>query len=84
VNRSSITFFPVESQSSKPAMGGPAAIAFIQHSLARYGFLFVRHSKVTIAPLKSGGSSMDVERAVRMIAGVLVLLSLALGYWVSP
>ena len=27
---------------------------------------------------------MDVERAVRMIAGVLVLLSLALGHWVSP
>ena len=27
---------------------------------------------------------MDVERAVRMIAGVFVLLSLALGYWVSP
>jgi len=27
---------------------------------------------------------MDVERAVRMVAGVFVLLSLALGYWVSP
>ena len=27
---------------------------------------------------------MDLERAVRMIAGVFVLLSLALGYWVSP
>ena len=27
---------------------------------------------------------MNVERAVRMIAGVFVLLSLALGYWVSP
>ena len=27
---------------------------------------------------------MTVERAVRMIAGVFVLLSLALGYWVSP
>ena len=27
---------------------------------------------------------MDVERAVRMIAGAFVLLSLALGYWVSP
>ena len=27
---------------------------------------------------------MDVERAVRMIAGIFVLLSLALGYWVSP
>jgi hypothetical protein len=27
---------------------------------------------------------MNVERAVRMIAGVCVLLSLALGYWVSP
>lgn len=27
---------------------------------------------------------MDVERAVRLIAGALVLLSLALGYWVSP
>ena len=26
---------------------------------------------------------MNVERAVRMIAGVFVLLSLALGYWVS-
>ena len=27
---------------------------------------------------------MTVERAVRMIAGVFVLLSLALGHWVSP
>ena len=27
---------------------------------------------------------MNVERAVRMIAGVFVLFSLALGYWVSP
>jgi len=27
---------------------------------------------------------MTVERAVRMIAGVFVLLSLPLGYWVSP
>ncbi|MGA8012408.1 MAG: DUF2892 domain-containing protein [Candidatus Acidiferrales bacterium] len=27
---------------------------------------------------------MNVERSVRMIAGVFVLLSLALGYWVSP
>ena len=27
---------------------------------------------------------MNVERAVRMIAGIFVLLSLALGYWVSP
>jgi hypothetical protein len=27
---------------------------------------------------------MDVERAVRLIAGAFVLLSLALGYWVSP
>jgi hypothetical protein len=27
---------------------------------------------------------VDVERAVRMIAGAFVLLSLALGYWVSP
>lgn len=27
---------------------------------------------------------MNVERAVRMIAGVFVLLSLALGYWISP
>ena len=27
---------------------------------------------------------MTVERAVRMIAGVFVLLSVALGYWVSP
>ena len=27
---------------------------------------------------------MNLERAVRMIAGIFVLLSLALGYWVSP
>ena len=27
---------------------------------------------------------MNVERAIRMIAGVFVLLSLALGHWVSP
>jgi hypothetical protein len=27
---------------------------------------------------------MTVERAVRLMAGTFVLLSLALGYWVSP
>ena len=27
---------------------------------------------------------MNVERAVRLIAGTFVLISLALGYWVSP
>jgi len=27
---------------------------------------------------------MTVERALRMIAGAFVLLSLSLGYWVSP
>jgi Inner membrane protein YgaP-like, transmembrane domain len=27
---------------------------------------------------------MTVERSIRMIAGAFVLLSLALGYWVSP
>jgi hypothetical protein len=27
---------------------------------------------------------MNVERYLRMIAGLLVLLSVALGYWVSP
>jgi len=27
---------------------------------------------------------MTVERTLRMIAGALVVLSLALGYWVSP
>lgn len=27
---------------------------------------------------------MTLERALRMIAGAVVLISLALGYWVSP
>jgi DUF2892 family protein len=27
---------------------------------------------------------MNVERALRMVAGAFVVLSLALGYWVSP
>ncbi len=27
---------------------------------------------------------MNVERSVRLIAGVFVLASLALGYWVTP
>ncbi len=27
---------------------------------------------------------MTIERALRLIAGIFVLLSLALGYWVSP
>ena len=27
---------------------------------------------------------MTVDRALRMIAGALVVISLALGYWVSP
>ncbi len=27
---------------------------------------------------------MNIERSVRMIGGAFVLLSLALGYWVSP
>ena len=29
-------------------------------------------------------SSMNVERYLRMIAGAFLLLSLGLGYWVSP
>jgi hypothetical protein len=31
-----------------------------------------------------GGRAMNVERMLRMVAGAFVLLSLALGYWVSP
>ncbi len=27
---------------------------------------------------------MNVERSLRLIAGAIVLLTLALGYWVSP
>ena len=27
---------------------------------------------------------MNVERSLRMIAGFLVMLSIALGYWVNP
>ena len=27
---------------------------------------------------------MTVERALRLVAGLFILLSLALGYWVSP
>jgi Inner membrane protein YgaP-like, transmembrane domain len=27
---------------------------------------------------------MNVERYIRLIAGIFVLLSLALGYWVNP
>ncbi len=27
---------------------------------------------------------MNIERYIRLIAGVFVLLSLALGYWVNP
>ncbi len=27
---------------------------------------------------------MNVERTLRLVAGIFVLLSLALGYWVSP
>jgi hypothetical protein len=31
-----------------------------------------------------GGYVMTVDRYLRMIAGAFVVLSLALGYWVSP
>lgn len=27
---------------------------------------------------------MNLERALRLIAGILILVSLALGYWLSP
>lgn len=27
---------------------------------------------------------MNIERYLRLIAGILVMISLALGYWVSP
>lgn len=33
---------------------------------------------------KKEANAMNVERYLRMIAGAFVLLSLALGYWVSP
>ena len=32
----------------------------------------------------SGGTRMTIERGLRLMAGVFVLLSLALGYWVNP
>jgi hypothetical protein len=31
-----------------------------------------------------GGSTMNIERYVRLIGGVFVLISLALGYFASP
>jgi len=31
-----------------------------------------------------GGMKMTVERGLRLMAGTFILLSLALGYWVSP
>ena len=34
--------------------------------------------------LTLGGSNMTVERGLRLMAGTFILLSLALGYWVSP
>src|SRR6478609_6490459 len=34
--------------------------------------------------LSEEGVVMTVERAVRVLAGTFVLLSVALGYWVSP
>ena len=36
------------------------------------------------APETAGSNCMTIERGVRLMAGVFVLLSLALGYWVSP
>ncbi len=39
---------------------------------------------VTMRARGYGGTSMNIERSVRLIAGVFVLISLALGYWVSP
>jgi hypothetical protein len=33
---------------------------------------------------KKGGLVMNVDRYLRLIAGAFVVLSLALGYWVSP
>jgi hypothetical protein len=33
---------------------------------------------------KNGGSTMTVNEALRAMAGIVVLLTLALGYWVSP
>jgi hypothetical protein len=34
--------------------------------------------------LTFGGIQMTVERGLRLMAGAFILLSLALGYWVSP
>ncbi len=31
-----------------------------------------------------GGSAMNIERYIRLIGGAFVLISLALGYYVSP
>jgi hypothetical protein len=33
---------------------------------------------------RTGGNTMTLERYLRLIAGAFVLVSLALGYWVSP
>jgi Inner membrane protein YgaP-like, transmembrane domain len=34
--------------------------------------------------VKKGEENMNIERFLRMIAGAFVLISVALGYWVSP
>lgn len=37
-----------------------------------------------VQPFEKGGNTMTLERYLRLIAGAFVLVSLALGYWVSP
>jgi hypothetical protein len=65
-------------------MGGTSAIRRLTQNLCPTDLTCASKSKPyspvvakpTMARLKSGGASKDVERAVRMIAGLFVLLSL--------
>jgi Protein of unknown function (DUF2892) len=39
---------------------------------------------LNLQQIEKGGNTMTLERYLRLIAGAFVLISLALGYWVSP
>jgi hypothetical protein len=39
---------------------------------------------LNLQQIEKGGNTMKLERYLRLIAGAFVLISVALGYWVSP
>ena len=90
VGASVILFDPIFQGLALSLMAGEVASTLLSRMTVPVLYYMVEKTQTTTGANTGmragilGGASMTVERTVRMIAGVFVVLSLALGYWVSP